>query len=201
MSFYMKLRRIARRPVSWLFRVRMKRPVPALPEGNFVICANHFSYLDAILLAISCEKDVTYLAKESLIHKPLVGWVLRKCNCIPVAAGGQDAAALRQAVRLLRDGHTIMLFPQGTRVKAPFEETEVKKGVGMILALAKPKVLCFGLYVKDYKPRLFRKSYVVPGEVKEYSVPEGSGREKAEALAEEVFADLGALCREAKEMA
>ena len=201
-SFYMKLRRFAKRPVSWLFRVRLKRPVPTLPEGNLVICANHFSYLDAILLAIECDTPVTYLAKESLFHKPLVGWVLRKCGCIPVAAGGQDAAALRQAVRLLKEGHTIMLFPQGTRVKDDYENTEAKKGVGMLLALAKPRVICFGLYVKNYKPRLFRKSFVVPGQVREYPIPEGiSRREETQYLAEKVNEDLAALCREAREMA
>lgn len=202
MSFYMKLRRAAKKPVLWLFRTALKRPVPDLPEGNLVICSNHFSYLDAVLVAVLCETPVTYLAKESLFHKPLVGWVLKKCGCIPVASGGQDAAALRQAVRLLKDGRTIMLFPQGTRVKAPFEETEVKKGIGMLMALAKPKVICFGLYVKDYKPRLFRKSYVVPGEVKEYSVPEGvSRREETEYLARQIYLEIGALSREAKEMA
>ena len=198
----MKLRRFAKRPISFFFRVKLKRPVPSLPESNFVICANHFSYLDAILLAISCDCPVTYLAKESLFKKPLVGWILRKCGCIPVSGGGKDAMALRQAVRLLRDGHTIMLFPQGTRRKEPFEQSELKKGVGMLLALAKPKVLCFGLYVKNYKPRLFRKSYVVPGEVKEFTVPADVDRhEETEYLARRVFDEIAALSREAKEMA
>ena len=202
MSFYMKLRKIAKRPVLWLFRVALKRPVPELPEGNLVICANHFSYMDAIFLAVLCDTPITFLAKESLFHKPVVGWVLKKCGCIPVSRDGQDVAALRQAVRLLQAGHTIMLFPQGTRCKERFENTEPKKGVGMLLALAHPKVLSFGIYVKNYKPRLFRKSFVAPGEVKEYRLPEGMEKKEATAyFAGEVFSEIASLCREAEEMA
>ncbi len=199
MSFYMKLRRIAKKPVLWLFRVCLKRELPAIPDGPLLICSNHISNADPLMLAVLCTRQITFLAKKELFTTPVVGWIVKKCGAIPLARDGGDSAALRQAIRLLQEGKVVMLFPQGKRCREPFENTEVKKGVGMLVALTKTPVLNFGIYAKKYRVRPFRKTMVVPGEIKRYEIPEGVSRKEETAyLSEAVYADIVRLSKEAE---
>lgn len=104
-----------------------------LPEGGVLLCANHVSGWDPIIIALALPKDanLTVLAKYQLFQIPLLGPFLRKLGIIPVKRGEGDLAAMKASLKALNEGGRLLVFPEGTRVE---EEGEVaaKGGVTML---------------------------------------------------------------------
>jgi 1-acyl-sn-glycerol-3-phosphate acyltransferase len=107
--------------------------VPA--AGPVLLAANHVSFLDPPAIGAPVGRPLHYLAKAELFGVPLVGGLIRRLNAHPVAREGADAAALRLALSLLRDGHALLVFPEGTR-GAEGVLRPGRAGVGMLAALA-----------------------------------------------------------------
>jgi len=89
--------------------------VPA--SGPVVLVSNHLHLLDPPLLAASCKRRVHPMAKRELFETPLVGWVLWPYGAFPVRRFSADMGALRAARGYLRNGHVVLMFPEGTRSK------------------------------------------------------------------------------------
>lgn len=89
--------------------------VPA--AGPVVLVSNHLHLLDPPLLAASCKRRVHPMAKRELFETPLVGWVLWPYGAFPVRRFSADMGALRAARGYLRNGHVVLMFPEGTRSK------------------------------------------------------------------------------------
>ena len=94
-------------------RVFGERNVPR--SGGALILSNHQSYLDPMLLSLVLHWPVSYMARRSLFRHPIFGRLIAAVNAFPVTREGRDIGALREAVRRLRDGQCLVLFPEGTR--------------------------------------------------------------------------------------
>ena len=87
-------------------------------EGAVIIAPNHKSYFDPPLVGVAIKKRVVhYMAKEELFRNPLFGWILRQFGTFPVKRGSVDRTAVRQAVKELKNGNALGIFPEGTRIK------------------------------------------------------------------------------------
>jgi 1-acyl-sn-glycerol-3-phosphate acyltransferase len=93
--------------------VRGVEHVPA--RGPVILAANHASYLDPPLVGAALRRPINYLARESLFRFPVLGWVLRTVNAVPVDREGGGARGLKAILDRLLDGGGIILFPEGTR--------------------------------------------------------------------------------------
>ncbi len=89
-----------------------------VPEGGFVLAANHVSNFDAFLLGLPLypHRQVRYMAKAELFNRWL-GPLMRSIGTFPVRRGEADADAMRTALQLLREGEIVGMFPEGTRAK------------------------------------------------------------------------------------
>jgi 1-acyl-sn-glycerol-3-phosphate acyltransferase len=95
------------------WRVFNPERVPLL--GPVILASNHASFLDPPLVGAGLRRGVNYLARETLFRFPVLGWVLRQWQAVPVDREGGGAGGLRAILdRLLADG-AIVLFPEGTR--------------------------------------------------------------------------------------
>jgi 1-acyl-sn-glycerol-3-phosphate acyltransferase len=84
-------------------------------EGGALICANHQSYLDPILIGSVCPRSMNYLARESLFRfKPLAA-LMRLYHAIPLQREGLGIGGLKESLRRLRSGEQLLIFPEGTR--------------------------------------------------------------------------------------
>lgn len=90
-----------------------------LPEGGALLCANHASGWDPVLIAVSLPNDsrLSFMGKDSLFRIPLLGPIIRKLGAFPVKRGGNDLVAMKTAMKALTDGHRLLVFPEGTRVE------------------------------------------------------------------------------------
>lgn len=100
-----------------LVRVRVRGREALTAGQGYVFVANHLSYMDIPVLLAHLPPGVRFMAKASLFHVPFVGWYLRRTGHLPVRGVGVHANARRllQAVRYIRQGHSIVVFPEGGR--------------------------------------------------------------------------------------
>ncbi|MGD0112532.1 MAG: lysophospholipid acyltransferase family protein [Armatimonadota bacterium] len=87
--------------------------VPA--EGGVLLIANHTSYVDPPIVGTASPRPVNFMAKAELFRIPVLGWLIRRTHAFPVRRDTTDREALRRAIRLLRDGRVLLVFPEGTR--------------------------------------------------------------------------------------
>jgi 1-acyl-sn-glycerol-3-phosphate acyltransferase len=99
----------------WLFRLRAKGK-ENLPEGGYVLAANHLSNLDPWPLGLPLwpRRFLRFMAKSELYWWPL-RVVLNAGGAFPVRRGQADLEAIETAVRLAKAGHVVAMFPEGTR--------------------------------------------------------------------------------------
>jgi 1-acyl-sn-glycerol-3-phosphate acyltransferase len=96
----------------WDITVRGAEHVPT--RGPVVVAANHIGFLDGPLLAILTPRPVHVLTKREMYDGTL-GRFLTASGQIPVFREGPDPAAVKTALRVLRDGNAVGVFPEGTR--------------------------------------------------------------------------------------
>ncbi|MGI1658621.1 MAG: lysophospholipid acyltransferase family protein [Desulfitobacterium sp.] len=129
--FLKKLFRLQFRAMGW--KVHGVENFPK--NGPVILVSNHVSNWDPIVAACSVPLNVSFMAKEELFSNPLLGKVFRNyLGAFPVKRGQGDTSAIRNALKVLKEGKVLGLFPEGTRSKSG----ELQKGFsGMILLMEK----------------------------------------------------------------
>ncbi len=117
-AFYELCRCFAYIAVRLVGRVRHYN-VPDLSavNGGLLVVSNHQSFWDPPLVGSGCGRQLNYLARESLFRVPGFGRLIRALGARPVRRGAVDSRALKTVLRLLREGHALLMFPEGTRTR------------------------------------------------------------------------------------
>lgn len=136
-----------------------KEQIPT--EGGALLCANHTSFLDPILvmLAATNRRQMRVVAKVELFRIPVLNWILKGLGIIPVKRGMSDVGSFKECLKSLRNGELLLIFPEGTRVK---EGESVEARSGAVLMAARADVPVVPVYIGS-KKRLFRRTDVVFG--------------------------------------
>lgn len=119
-----------------------------IEEGPCIIAANHCSYFDPPLVGVACRRAIHYLARKSLLKVPILGPILPDLNVIPVDQKNADRSALLGAIRVIKNGGAVLIFPEGTR-STNGKLRAAQPGVGMIAAKTGAPVIpvrIFGSY-------------------------------------------------------
>jgi len=101
--------------VKGLYRLRV-RGLENVPEGGFVLAANHTSNFDPWPLGIPFlpDRQLRFMAKAELFN-PVLAPFLRAGGAFKVRRGEGDVEAMRTAAELVREGEIVVMFPEGTR--------------------------------------------------------------------------------------
>lgn len=84
-------------------------------KGAAVLAANHRSYLDPVVLALTTPRRINFIAKEELFQNPLFGKIITSLGAFPLKREKMDKSAYKKAIQILREGRILALFPEGTR--------------------------------------------------------------------------------------
>jgi 1-acyl-sn-glycerol-3-phosphate acyltransferase len=131
----------------WIFKSLCRVKVSGLSniprEGGFILASNHMSYLDPILLGVSCPRVLHFMAKEELFRNRIFGWILREVNAFPLKRASADLSAIKEAFRRVKKGRALLLFPEGAR-QTDGSLGPPESGVGFLAAkLSVPVVPAF----------------------------------------------------------
>lgn len=116
--------------------------------GSVILAANHESFLDPPLVGSGLKRDINYLARKSLFRYPVLGWILRTVNAVPVDRDGGGGAGLKAILDRLHNGGAIILFPEGTRT-TDGKLQPARSGIGLTVIKSDAPVVpvrVFGTY-------------------------------------------------------
>lgn len=111
MTLYAFGMRFAAPVFRFLLHVRIKN-AENVPNGPVVVCANHRSNLDPVMLGAACPRQLHYMAKMELFHVPLLGPLITALGAFPVRRGEGDQGAMQTATRVLERGKALGMFPE-----------------------------------------------------------------------------------------
>lgn len=176
--------------IKLIFRVKVIYPENEPDEGGYLICANHASAIDAVVVCYAFKKNqAMMMAKKELFKIPLLAQLIKLLGAFPVDRGGGDVSAIKKSIALIKEGKCVGMFPQGHRYPGVDPRTtEVKKGAGLIVSRAECGAVPVYILRKNNKPRMFGKTYVVIGKKMEYAdlVPEGD----YDAITAKIFSEI-----------
>lgn len=111
------MRFLTRTVLVGLFKVEGRENVPR--TGSLLVCPNHFGTLDPPMVpAFLPRSDSWSMAKSEYFRKPLTRWIFTAYHSFPVVRHTADRAALRRSFDLLKQGHALVMYPEGTRIDA-----------------------------------------------------------------------------------
>ena len=113
--FYRFSRLFCRVTTSMLFKQRVYGRHHEPTHGGVIYLSNHQSFLDPILVTNMLQRPGNYMARDTLFKNPRLSKLISAVNTFPVRRGKADVGAMKEAMRRLRKGHTIVIFPEGTR--------------------------------------------------------------------------------------
>lgn len=148
-------------------RITGQENIPA--EGGFMLCPNHVSFLDPVICILYIRRKIRFMGKIELFKNRLVAGVLRDLGAFPVDRGRADLAAVREAIKTLRSGQGLGIFPQGTR-SADNKRTQLHGGAALIVQRTGAPVI--PMYI-DGPYRYFRRTEVRIGAPVDLSAFEG----------------------------
>lgn len=159
MYFY----RFARILLSIIFRFIYRVEVLGIEnipsEGRVIICSNHISALDPILLGISIKRPISFMAKKELFKNKFVGKILTMLTAFPVDREGSDLSAIRNSIDILTKERILGIFPEGTRI-TKIDIESAKPGVSLIAYKSKSPVI--PVYIES-SYRIFSKVMIIIG--------------------------------------
>lgn len=154
-------------------------------RGGYVLAANHYSSFDPWPLGIPLfpRRFLRFMAKSELFWFPL-GLVITAGGGFKVRRGQRDQEAIDTAVRLCREGHVVVMFPEGTRRRKGLRkkhEARWRSGAARIALEAGVPLVPAGIAGTDGLARLatIRVAYGAPVQIDDLS-----GRPLDEAAAE-----------------
>lgn len=109
-------------------------------KDGFILASNHVSYLDPIVLGAACPRKLNFMARHDLFFNPLFSWLLSTLGTFPVKRNSADLSALKEAMRRLKDGRALVLFPEGTR-RVNSASGVAQPGIGFLAAKVKVPVI------------------------------------------------------------
>ena len=133
-------------------------------QAPSIVIGNHLSAMDPFIVAYAVKKyEIRFIGKRELTGSKLLERVLNGLHMIPVTRGGTDMSAMRACMQVLKDGHVLGIFPEGTRHQPEMMHT-VESGAAMIALRANVPVLPVYIHSK-FRP--FHVTHVYVGQLME----------------------------------
>lgn len=99
------------------FRFRWKGKENFPTEGGALVCGNHQSYFDPVLIGICFRMQMNFLARKTLFDSFPFGIIIRYLDAIPIDRDGMSLGGVKETLRRLKKGETVVVFPEGTRTE------------------------------------------------------------------------------------
>jgi 1-acyl-sn-glycerol-3-phosphate acyltransferase len=175
-------------------------PLPA--SGPAILIANHTCNIDHFLLQAGTGRKLGFMISRTYYDIWAIRPFCRMIDCIPVNRDGKDSTAARSALRALREGRVLPIFPEGRMY--PTSGREIEKGKpGVAFIATKAKVPVVPAYIRGtprsnkflisfFSPSRSRVYYGEPIDPSHFVIPEGHGAERA-ALASTTEAMMDAI--------
>lgn len=132
-----------------------------IPEGSALFACNHFSAMDCLYILSLRVDGVKFLAKKEIFKNKLFAKILRAYGGIAIDRENPEMRSLMEAIKVLKNGKKLTIFPEGTRNKTGSDQLQNLKGGTAVFAVkAKCPIVPIMIYKKA---RLFVRNKMIIG--------------------------------------
>lgn len=135
-------------------------------EGSLLFCGNHRTYLDPPLITVTAGRKMSFMAKEELKQQALMRFLCFAFDGIWVKRDSKDIGSLKTAMKLLKNGGCIGIFPEGTRNGMDKNDGKLKNGAAYMALKTGAKIVPIGIQ-GSAKP--FTKNAIIYGKPLDFS--------------------------------
>ncbi len=128
--YYLRTRIIKLLLLATGVRIRLLKPAQEFfPKEPVIICPNHSSWLDILLIMAISTRPTCFLGKIEIVKIPLLGWLFKKSD-IPIDRSKMHSAGqmLDTVYSKMKEGYDVVIFPEGTVSEKAPELLSFKKG-------------------------------------------------------------------------
>ncbi|WP_175639714.1 lysophospholipid acyltransferase family protein [Metabacillus schmidteae] len=185
MSLYPFARSVVAGLLKPTYRIKVEGLEHFPKEGGVLLCTNHISNFDPPVVGVTAPRKVLFMAKAELFKVPVLKQLLTNFGTFPVKRGGGDREAIRAGLKVLKEGHVLGVFPEGTRSK------DGKLGKGQagagFFALRSTAAVVPCAIIGPYKSfRTLRVVYGKPINMEEYREKKINAEEMTSIIMEEI---------------
>lgn len=147
-KLYNVIRPLAKAMISNKYKIKYIGAENVPTDRGVIFASNHITALDPVIIANGCDAHMHFMAKQDLFKNPIVARFLAGLNSFPVDRSKFDFQAVDYAVRIVKEGNAVGIFPEGTRSK-DFKPHKGKGGVCYIAKQCKCDVVPVSIYTED----------------------------------------------------
>ena len=142
--FYSFLKLIFTILFKMLYRVEVSGYENIPKNGKFILCSNHLSYVDPLIIVGYFSRHVYFMGKKEVFNIRVLGEIISFLNAFPVDRNSIDRKAIKNSCEILNSGEVLCMFPEGTRSTEGVIR-DGHKGVGLISILSSSPILPMAL--------------------------------------------------------
>ena len=113
-------------------------------SGRLILCSNHLSYVDPLLIAAYFSRHVYFMAKKEVFNSRVLGEIVSFLNAFSVSRNSLDRKAIKNSIEILNSDEVLCMFPEGTRSTEGVIR-DGHKGVGLISIFSSSPILPMAL--------------------------------------------------------
>src|SRR6266403_1759665 len=120
-------------------RVRVVRRENANHDGGFLLAANHISHFDPFIISSVVRRKIDWMAMAEFFPYPVLGFLLRAVDAFPADRHRADRTTIRTAIKRLKDGRIVGVFPEGgirDGVRSLLEGAPLRAGTSTLAHMA-----------------------------------------------------------------
>lgn len=136
------------------------------PKGACIYVSNHYRMIDPMYVLPTTKEGVHFIAKKETETMPILGFFVKKVKTICVSRDGNDARAILDGLKCLKNGEKLAIYPEGQRNKTDEPFLPFKSGSALFAIRAKVPVVPMVIYKKA---RFLQRNYILMGEPFELS--------------------------------
>ncbi len=153
-----------------LYRVTIINRHKIPKQGRFIMCCNHLSYVDPVIIASYSPRYTYFMAKKELFSVSFLSNLVTYLNAFPLNRDAMDRKSFKISLKVLKNNNILGLFPEGSRSKDG-TVGEGKKGMGLISILSDAPIIPIAIsgsnkiIQKPHKRAYFPKIKIIIGDV------------------------------------
>ena len=127
----------------WSISYRGKENIPAKDAFPYIVASNHQAYFDPAWIVSPISQKLAFMTWREAFEWKFIGAMIRNLGAFPVSleGGAKALGSVKKALRALKDGAALIIFPEGERAFGDGQLLEFKEGVASIAIRAQVPVL------------------------------------------------------------